>query len=78
MRERERDNPLNLSGEDPRRRPRGEDAGVLDVARRAGHPWLGARRQRHRLRRPPRAEEVQEELAKVQGESKTKFLTALA
>ena len=30
--------PANSSGQDPRGRPRGEDAGVLDVDGRAGHP----------------------------------------
>ena len=53
---------------DPFRGPLCEDAGVLDVDGRARHPGLGARRQRHRLRRPPRAEEVQEEPPKVQSE----------
>ena len=53
---------------DPFRGPLCEDAGVLDVDGRAGHPGLGARRQRHPLRRTPRAEEVQEEPTKVQSE----------
>ena len=56
------------SGQDPFRGPVCEDAGVLDVDGRAGHPGLGARRQRHRLRRTPRTEEVQEEPTKVQSE----------
>ena len=56
------------SGQDPLGGPLGEDAGVLDVDGRAGHPGLGPRGQRHPLRRPPRAEEVQEEPTKVQSE----------
>ena len=56
------------SGQDPLGGPLCEDACVLDVDGRAGHPGLGARRQRHRLRRTPRTEEVQEEPTKVQSE----------